>query len=89
MRSSRLPVSPAPEPRLCPLCGTRNSDRATKCLVCGTNLALSQGIARGTHVSDVEPVLDPQPGYCCVAFVPRTNATAEAGVAAGTAETAG
>jgi predicted ArsR family transcriptional regulator len=58
-------------------------------LVCGTNLALSQGIARGTHVSDVKPVLDPQPGYCCVAFVPRTNATAEAGVAAGTAETAG
>lgn len=38
-------------------------------LVCGANLAMAQGI---THASgaepDLTPVLDPQPGYCCVAF---------------------
>jgi hypothetical protein len=36
-------------------------------LVCGTNLALAEGIARGAGVT-VTPVLDPRPGYCCVAF---------------------
>ena len=30
-----MPVAP---PRLCPMCGTRASDNANKCLVCGTNL---------------------------------------------------
>ena len=38
-------------------------------LVCGTNLAMAQGIVDGAGVSDRTPVLDPQPGYCCVAFV--------------------
>ena len=36
-------------------------------LVCGTNLALAQGIAERTG-ADLEPTLDPQPGLCCVAF---------------------
>jgi predicted ArsR family transcriptional regulator len=40
-------------------------------LVCSANLALAQGI---THASgaeaDLMPILDPQPGYCCVAFKP-------------------
>jgi predicted ArsR family transcriptional regulator len=40
-------------------------------LVCGTNLALSQGLASGAKSTGLEPVLDPQPGYCCVAFVPK------------------
>lgn len=39
-------------------------------LVCGTNLALAEGITRGAGATDVRPVLDPQAGYCCVAFVP-------------------
>jgi predicted ArsR family transcriptional regulator len=39
-------------------------------LVCGTNLALAEGLARGAGVSDMEPVLDSQPGYCCVSFRP-------------------
>ena len=39
-------------------------------LVCGTNLAMAEGLAGGAGVSDMRPVLDPQPGYCCVAFVP-------------------
>jgi predicted ArsR family transcriptional regulator len=39
-------------------------------LVCGTNLALAEGITRGVGAKDLLPVLDPQPGYCCVAFVP-------------------
>jgi predicted ArsR family transcriptional regulator len=40
-------------------------------LVCGTNLALAEGITRGVGASGLRPVLDPQPGYCCVAFVPE------------------
>jgi predicted ArsR family transcriptional regulator len=39
-------------------------------LVCGTNLAMAEGLAGGAGVSDMRPVLDPQQGYCCVAFVP-------------------
>lgn len=37
-------------------------------LVCGTNLALAEGIARGAQATDYLPVLDEQPGYCCVVF---------------------
>ena len=40
-------------------------------LVCGTNLALAQGIvdgASGAEGTDYQPRLDPQPGYCCVVF---------------------
>jgi LysM repeat protein len=37
-RPSILPA-PQPPPRLCPLCGTRASDLATRCLVCGTDLS--------------------------------------------------
>jgi predicted ArsR family transcriptional regulator len=43
-------------------------------LVCGTNLALAEGITRGAGATDLRPVLDPQPGYCCVAFVPAPAA---------------
>ena len=39
-------------------------------LVCGTNLALAEGLARGAGVTDMRPVLDSQPGYCCVSFRP-------------------
>lgn len=39
-------------------------------LVCGTNLALAEGLARGAGVTDMQPVLDSQPGYCCVSFRP-------------------
>jgi predicted ArsR family transcriptional regulator len=41
-------------------------------LVCGTNLALAEGITRGTGTEEWQPILDPQPGYCCVAFVPSS-----------------
>lgn len=50
---------------------------AHRTLVCGTNLAMAEGIASGTSVSGVRPVLDPQPGYCCVAFVPDPAADGE------------
>ncbi len=40
-------------------------------LVCGTNMALAEGITRGAGVTDMVPVLDSQPGYCCVSFRPR------------------
>lgn len=40
-------------------------------LVCGTNLALAQGIVdglEGAGGTDYQPRLDVQPGYCCVVF---------------------
>jgi predicted ArsR family transcriptional regulator len=37
-------------------------------LVCGTNLSVAEGIVVGTGATSVQPVLDLQPGYCCVAF---------------------
>ena len=38
MRRPTILPPPSP-PRLCPLCGSRVSEHASKCLVCGTNLA--------------------------------------------------
>jgi predicted ArsR family transcriptional regulator len=46
-------------------------------LVCGTNLAIAEGIARGSGATTVRPVLDFQPGLCCVAFVPDAEAPAQ------------
>jgi len=42
-------------------------------LVCGTNLALAQGIADGADAATYEPILDSQSGYCCVAFRERAG----------------
>jgi predicted ArsR family transcriptional regulator len=44
-------------------------------LVCGTNLALAEGITRGVGATDMVPVLDSQPGYCCVSFRPKKAAS--------------
>jgi predicted ArsR family transcriptional regulator len=52
--------------RNCPFDALVESHRT---LVCRTNLAMAEGIATGTGVTGMRPVLDPQPGYCCVAFV--------------------
>lgn len=41
--------------------------QAHRSLVCGTNLALAEGITTGAG-AELEPILDPQPGLCCVAF---------------------
>jgi LysM repeat protein len=37
-RLNRPSTAPSVPPRLCPMCGTRASAGASKCLVCGTNL---------------------------------------------------
>jgi predicted ArsR family transcriptional regulator len=37
-------------------------------LVCGTNLALAEGIAEGAGATGFATVLDIQPGLCCVTF---------------------
>jgi predicted ArsR family transcriptional regulator len=37
-------------------------------VVCGMNLMLIEGLVEGLGADDVHPVLDPQPGYCCVAL---------------------
>jgi predicted ArsR family transcriptional regulator len=42
-------------------------------LMCGTNLAMAEGIADGAGVTELRPILDPQPGFCCVAFVPACH----------------
>lgn len=45
-------------------------------LVCGTNLALAQGILDGLDQGHAyEPHIDSQPGYCCVAFTPEERAS--------------
>ena len=40
-------------------------------LVCGTNLAFARGLTDSVQATEFQPVLDPQPGYCCVAFTTR------------------
>jgi predicted ArsR family transcriptional regulator len=37
-------------------------------VVCHMNLALIQGLAEGLGADDLNPVLDPEPGHCCVAI---------------------
>jgi predicted ArsR family transcriptional regulator len=54
--------------RNCPFHAVASEHRS---LVCGTNLAIAEGIARGAGVKTVRPVLDFQPGHCCVVFVPE------------------
>jgi predicted ArsR family transcriptional regulator len=62
--------------RNCPFDALTESHRS---LVCGTNLALANGLLTGAGATaDLEPVLDPQPGYCCVAFVPAEARVARA-----------
>ncbi len=56
--------------RNCPFDALAQEHRS---LVCGTNLALAEGIRTGAGATDVVPVLDPQPGFCCVAFVPASD----------------
>ncbi|MEP7158619.1 MAG: transcriptional regulator [Chloroflexota bacterium] len=52
--------------RNCPFDALAQEHRS---LVCGANLSMAQGISEGVGVgADLTPVLDPQPGYCCVAF---------------------
>ena len=40
--------------------------------MCGMNLALVEGLAGGLGAAGLRPVLDPQPGYCCVAIQDTT-----------------
>jgi predicted ArsR family transcriptional regulator len=43
-------------------------------LVCGTNLALAEGIVDGARrpgTTDYEPRIDSQPGFCCVVYTPK------------------
>ena len=56
--------------RNCPFDALAEAHRG---LVCGTNLAMATGLVAGARADDVEPVLDPQPGFCCVAFVPSSG----------------
>lgn len=59
--------------RNCPFHALAEQHRS---LVCGTNLALAEGITHGVGANEWQPVLDPQPGYCCVTFVPHAAAEA-------------
>ena len=44
-------------------------------LVCRMNLALIRGLAAGLDAGGLHPVLDPEPGHCCVAIPAATPAT--------------
>ena len=55
--------------RNCPFDALTDAHRP---LVCGTNLALAEGIAAGAGATGYEPVLDIRPGFCCVTFRERT-----------------
>jgi predicted ArsR family transcriptional regulator len=46
-------------------------------VVCGMNLALLEGIAAGIAAQDLQPVLDPAPGRCCVAIRTAQRSTRE------------
>ena len=59
--------------RNCPFDALVDSHRT---LVCGANLAMAEGLADGAGAVDMRAVLDSQPGYCCVAFVPEREAEA-------------
>src|SRR5690242_15478751 len=50
--------------RNCPFHQLAQQDRST---VCGMNLALVDGMITGLGTCGLHPVLDPQPGNCCVA----------------------
>jgi predicted ArsR family transcriptional regulator len=52
--------------RNCPFDALANAHRP---LVCGTNLAIADGLLRGTGATTMRPVLDFQPDSCCVVFV--------------------
>jgi len=56
--------------RNCPFDALTDAHRP---LVCGTNLAITEGITRGSGATTVRPVLDFPPGLCCVVFVPETE----------------
>jgi predicted ArsR family transcriptional regulator len=49
--------------RNCPFHQLAQRHKAT---VCAMNLALIEGVTLGMEASMLQPVLDPQPGYCCV-----------------------
>jgi predicted ArsR family transcriptional regulator len=59
--------------RNCPFDALADAHRP---LVCGTNLAMAEGIVQGAGATGVRPVLDFQPGMCCVVFVPQTDSPA-------------
>jgi predicted ArsR family transcriptional regulator len=56
--------------RNCPFDALTDTHRQ---LVCGTNLAIAEGITRGSGATTVRPVQDFQPGLCCVTFLPDTE----------------
>ncbi len=57
--------------RNCPFDALTDVHRA---LVCATNLAIAEGLTRGSGAAtSIRPVLDVQPGRCCVVFVRNTE----------------
>jgi predicted ArsR family transcriptional regulator len=54
--------------RNCPFDALADAHRT---LVCGTNLALADGIVAGVGAADMQPILDRQSGFCCVVFQDR------------------
>jgi predicted ArsR family transcriptional regulator len=59
--------------RNCPFDAIADAHRP---LVCGTNLAIAEGMVRGSGATSLEPTLDFQPDLCCVVFVPTMSTSA-------------
>jgi predicted ArsR family transcriptional regulator len=56
--------------RNCPFDALANAHRD---LVCGTNLALAEGLLRGSGADTLRPILETRPGSCCVVFLPDAD----------------
>ena len=52
-------------------------------ITCGMNLAWANGVVEGLGLPDVEAVLAPEPGACCVVFADITDGRTRAGDAQG------
>lgn len=59
---AKTPVSPTSSPRLCPTCGTRVGESATKCLVCGSDLTGQRAGFGGRARAFSSPLSAPRPG---------------------------
>jgi predicted ArsR family transcriptional regulator len=61
--------------RNCPFDALADAHRP---LVCGTNMAIADGLLRGSGATALRPVLDSRPGWCCVVFIPDDDGRGDA-----------
>ena len=72
---SKKQAAPPPAPRLCPTCGTRVGEAATKCIVCGADLTIEKGKPSRKHTKS--PALEPISSPLAAAAGPEPAAAPE------------